>query len=100
MDRPSAGDLSGHPDAAVARPQPHQGRDGRRGPGLGESLFRNRATRCRRGAMTMLLDHPAGLDVAIEKSGDFLLAAQDANGGWRDFLLPAGLSDSWVTAYV
>jgi hypothetical protein len=50
--------------------------------------------------MTMLLDHPATLDVAIEKSGDFLLAAQDANGGWRDFLLPAGLSDSWVTAYV
>lgn len=50
--------------------------------------------------MTMPLDHRAMLDIAIEKSGDFLLAAQDANGSWRDFLLPAGLSDSWVTAYV
>lgn len=50
--------------------------------------------------MTLLLDHPAQLDRAISRAEDFLLAAQDANGGWRDFLLPAGLSDAWVTAYV
>ena len=48
----------------------------------------------------MLLDRPAPLHLAAARAEDFLLAAQDANGGWRDFLLPAGLSDSWVTAYV
>ena len=50
--------------------------------------------------MTSVLDRPAHLERAIAKAEDFLLAAQDANGTWRDFLLPAGLSDLWVTAYV
>lgn len=40
------------------------------------------------------------LDTAIANTRAFLLSAQDENGGWRDFLLPAGLSTSWVTAYV
>jgi Prenyltransferase and squalene oxidase repeat len=31
---------------------------------------------------------------------DFLLAAQDDAGAWKDFLLPAGHSNVWVTAFV
>jgi hypothetical protein len=31
---------------------------------------------------------------------DFLLAAQDSRGAWRDFFLPATESDGWVTGYV
>jgi hypothetical protein len=31
---------------------------------------------------------------------DFLLAAQDPRGAWRDFFLPATESDGWVTGYV
>jgi hypothetical protein len=50
--------------------------------------------------MTVPLDHTAAVDIAIERARGFLLAAQDTNGAWRDFLLPAGLSNSWVTAYV
>ncbi|MEN3746550.1 prenyltransferase/squalene oxidase repeat-containing protein [Sphingomonas sp. HF-S3] len=50
--------------------------------------------------MTLLLAASARLDAAIARAQDFLLSAQDANGGWRDFLLPAGLSDGWVTGYV
>lgn len=50
--------------------------------------------------MTAVLDRPMSLDQAIARAEDFLLARQDANGGWRDFLLPAGLSDAWVTGYV
>ncbi|HJQ27214.1 MAG TPA: squalene--hopene cyclase [Blastocatellia bacterium] len=30
----------------------------------------------------------------------FLLAAQDGAGAWKDFLLPAGHSNVWVTAFV
>ena len=30
----------------------------------------------------------------------FLLQAQDANGSWKDFLLPAGNSNVWVTGFV
>lgn len=50
--------------------------------------------------MTVMLASSARLDTAISRAEDFLLSAQDANGGWRDFLLPAGLSDGWVTGYV
>jgi hypothetical protein len=31
---------------------------------------------------------------------DFLLARQDGEGAWKDFLLPAGSSDLWVTGFV
>src|SRR4051794_37877312 len=61
------------------------------------SESRSATDRC---AMTMPPEDAASLDAAIAKAGNFLLGAQDANGGWRDFLLPAGFSDSWVTAYV
>lgn len=49
--------------------------------------------------MTALLDRPADLRSAAARAEDFLIARQDPGGSWRDFLLPAGLSDSWVTAY-
>lgn len=49
--------------------------------------------------MTLALHKPLAIENAIARAERFLLAAQDANGGWRDFLLPAGLSDGWVTAY-
>lgn len=37
---------------------------------------------------------------AARAATDFLLAAQDAQGAWKDFLLPAGNSNVWVTGYV
>lgn len=40
------------------------------------------------------------IDPAAARARDFLLARQDARGAWRDFFLPAGESDGWVTAYV
>ncbi|RSV38792.1 squalene--hopene cyclase [Sphingomonas sp. ABOLE] len=49
--------------------------------------------------MTALLDRQADIGAAAARTVDFLLARQDPGGSWRDFLLPAGLSDSWVTAY-
>ena len=39
-------------------------------------------------------------DGALRAALGFLLAAQDARGAWKDFLLPAGHSDVWVTAFV
>lgn len=44
------------------------------------------------------------LAMALERGADaglrFLLGKQSEAGMWRDFLLPAGQSDLWVTAYV
>jgi hypothetical protein len=45
---------------------------------------------------------PLQLDVlssACAAATGFLVQAQAANGSWKDFLLPAGSSDIWVTAY-
>jgi len=49
--------------------------------------------------MTALLDRQTDIGGAAARTAEFLLARQDPGGSWRDFLLPAGLSDSWVTAY-
>src|ERR1044072_8681917 len=40
------------------------------------------------------------LSEAVRAALDFLLKAQDNQGAWKDFLLPAGNSNVWVTAYV
>lgn len=51
----------------------------------------------------LLLHEPAPMARAAEmaeRARAFLLAGQDARGAWRDFFLPAGESDGWVTAYV
>ncbi|MGK3963677.1 squalene--hopene cyclase [Sorangium sp. So ce118] len=40
------------------------------------------------------------MDTAMTRAVRHLLSAQDARGAWRDFLLPAGNSDVWVTAFV
>ncbi|NLS27996.1 hypothetical protein S2M10_29990 [Sphingomonas sp. S2M10] len=40
------------------------------------------------------------IEPVAARARDFLLAGQDARGAWRDFFLPAGESDGWVTAYV
>ncbi|MET0403489.1 MAG: prenyltransferase/squalene oxidase repeat-containing protein [Cystobacter sp.] len=40
------------------------------------------------------------LDAAISAALGFLLSARDERGTWKDFLLPAGHSDLWVTAFV
>lgn len=49
--------------------------------------------------MTLALA-PDKLDQTLGDVLRFLLSKQDENGSWRDFLLPAGLSNSWVTGYV
>ncbi|HEX4274036.1 MAG TPA: prenyltransferase/squalene oxidase repeat-containing protein [Bryobacteraceae bacterium] len=36
---------------------------------------------------------------AIAAALNFLLKAQDERGAWKDFLLPAGASDIWVTGF-
>lgn len=46
------------------------------------------------------LVEPGVIDTLASRARGFLLAAQDARGAWRDFFLPAGESDCWVTAYV
>jgi cytochrome P450 len=60
--------------------------------------------------MSTLDPNPATADVgrplheavggAIHAATDFLLAGGDPQGGWRDFLTPAGVSDAWVTGFV
>ena len=37
---------------------------------------------------------------SVRQSIRFLLDRQDPDGAWRDFQLPPGRSDAWVTAYV
>lgn len=49
--------------------------------------------------MTLALA-PSRLDKTRDDVLRFLLSKQDDSGSWRDFLLPAGLSNSWVTGYV
>jgi hypothetical protein len=41
-----------------------------------------------------------GLGAASHRAAEFLLARQDADGGWRDFNLYKGVATSWTTAYV
>ena len=47
---------------------------------------------------------PAGSEraiaAALSRAIDFLLSRQAHTGRWSDFLLPAGPSDEWVTAFV
>lgn len=40
------------------------------------------------------------LSAATRSALDFLLKSQDADGAWKDFLLPAGNSNVWVTGFV
>ncbi len=40
------------------------------------------------------------LDEPVENAASFVVAAQDADGAWRDFQLKPGRSEAWVTAYV
>lgn len=37
---------------------------------------------------------------AAMQAARFLLARQDSDGGWRDFLCKPGRSEAWVTAYI
>jgi hypothetical protein len=37
---------------------------------------------------------------ALARGAGFLVANQDSAGTWRDFRLPPGRSDAWITAYV
>lgn len=48
----------------------------------------------------MTPERKTALDEAIRAARGFLLGAQDERGAWKDFLLPAGHSDVWVTAFV
>jgi hypothetical protein len=43
---------------------------------------------------------PADIELARRSARQFLLAAQAPDGSWKDFLLPAGNSNVWVTAFV
>lgn len=67
---------------------------------FGIALRENSPRKHEGGATTTAMPPRVSLEEAIARAEAFLLDAQDANGAWRDFLLPAGLSDSWVTAYV
>lgn len=40
------------------------------------------------------------ISAAVQSALNFLLKSQDEQGAWKDFLLPAGNSNVWVTAYV
>jgi hypothetical protein len=42
----------------------------------------------------------ADIELARRSARRFLLAAQAPDGSWKDFLLPAGNSNVWVTAFV
>lgn len=42
----------------------------------------------------------ADLTATVRSAQAFLLNAQQPDGSWRDFLLPAGNSNVWVTAFV
>jgi hypothetical protein len=48
----------------------------------------------------MIAESQIDLRQMARAATDFLLAAQDAQGAWKDFLLPAGNSNVWVTGYV
>ncbi|HYO58565.1 prenyltransferase/squalene oxidase repeat-containing protein [Archangium sp.] len=48
----------------------------------------------------MAPENKTSMDAAISAALGFLLKAQDDRGAWKDFLLPAGHSDVWVTAFV
>jgi hypothetical protein len=48
----------------------------------------------------MNVEKPSGVTKAARAALSFLLGAQDASGAWKDFLLPAGNSNVWVTAFV
>lgn len=50
--------------------------------------------------MNLRAFHAVGFDAARDAALSFLLSKQERNGRWRDFVLPAGLSDSWVTGFV
>lgn len=41
-----------------------------------------------------------GTNDALGRAAAFLCAHQDEAGAWRDFVMPPGRSDAWVTAYV
>ena len=45
-------------------------------------------------------DPPRTVAQALSRATDFLLSQQAHTGRWSDFLLPAGPSDEWVTAFV
>src|SRR4051812_27115425 len=36
----------------------------------------------------------------LRHAAAFLCAHQDEDGAWRDFVMPPGRSDAWVTAYI
>jgi hypothetical protein len=42
----------------------------------------------------------SAVSTATRSALNFLLDAQDSEGAWRDFLLPSGHSNVWVTAFV
>ena len=48
----------------------------------------------------MTVNTGINLSGAVRAALDFLLKSQDGQGAWKDFLLPAGNSNVWVTAYV
>jgi squalene cyclase len=48
----------------------------------------------------MTADARINLSGAVQSALNFLLKSQDNQGAWKDFLLPAGNSNVWVTAYV
>ncbi len=48
----------------------------------------------------MIAKSQIDLTRVIRAATDYLLAAQDEKGAWKDFLLPAGNSNVWVTGYV
>lgn len=43
---------------------------------------------------------PTTINVGIERGLDFLRESQQRDGSFRDFLLPVGASDTWITAHV
>jgi len=48
----------------------------------------------------MTAQRPTDIRSAIRAASEFLLKSQDESGAWKDFLLPAGNSNVWVTAFV
>ena len=57
--------------------------------------------RARPGAQRAVLARPERpVSEALSAAIDFLLSQQAHTGRWSDFLLPAGPSDEWVTAFV
>ena len=48
----------------------------------------------------MTANNGTSLSEAVRAALNFLLKSQNDHGAWKDFLLPAGNSNVWVTAYV